>query len=96
MSFGKTHTQKTPHHKKKPTPNHRNLMCHRKGVEETKVPEMALDYLDNTLGRSEKAHDSYFRALQKSNQISQKTQTKKSTKTIKKPSAIPFSQHISC
>lgn len=43
-------------------------MCHRKRVEETKFPEVALDYLDNTLSRSEKVHDSYYRALQKSNQ----------------------------
>lgn len=62
-------------------------MCHRKRVEETKVPEMALDYLDNTLSRPEKAHDSYYRALQKSNQSAKKkNKPKKSTKIKQKTS----------
>lgn len=47
---------------------------------------MALDYLDNTLSRSEKAHDSYYRALQKSNQSAKKTKPKKSTKIKQKNS----------
>ena len=70
-------------------------MCHRKRVEETKVPEMALDYLDNTLSRSEKAHDSYYRALQKSNQSAKETKLKNPQKSNKKP-AIPLSEQISC
>lgn len=47
-------------------------MCKRNRVDETKVHEMALDYLDNTFSKSEKAHDLYYTALQKSNRTAKK------------------------
>lgn len=52
-------------------------MCKRNRVEETKVHEMALDYLDNALNKSEKAHDFYYRAPQKPNQTAKKPKQKK-------------------
>lgn len=42
-----------------------NFLCKWSRVEETKVHEMALDYLDNTLSKSEKDHVLYYRALKK-------------------------------
>lgn len=70
-------------------------MCKRNRVEETKVHEMALDYLDNALNKSEKAHYFYYRAPQKPNQTAKKPKQKKSTK-IKQQTAVPSSEQISC
>lgn len=56
---------------------------------------MELEYLDNTSSKSVKAHDLYYRALQKPNQTAKKPKQKKSTK-IKQQTAVPFSEQISC
>lgn len=56
---------------------------------------MALDYLDNTSSRSEKAHDSYYRALQKSNQSVKKNKPNNAQKSNNQP-VLPFSEQISC
>lgn len=56
---------------------------------------MELEYLDNTSSKSVKAHDLYYRALQKPNQTAKKPKKKKSTK-IKQQTAVPFSEQISC
>lgn len=55
---------------------------------------MELDYLDNTLSKSVKAHDLYYRALQKTKQL--KNPNKKKSTKIKQQTAVPFLEQISC